>query len=58
MISYLFWRGVSLFQISDPGWLAPWPGLSWRVLIPTALVGNVVVAIFAWFIVALLMKLT
>jgi hypothetical protein len=34
---------------------APWSKWEWGVFVPLAFAGNVVVAIFAWFIVALVM---
>jgi hypothetical protein len=35
---------------------APWPDLSWGVVLPLMLASNVVVAIFAWFVVELVMR--
>jgi hypothetical protein len=53
----LFVQDVTLFQASDARGLAPWSETSWRVAVPAVLLGNVVVAMLAWFIVALIMKL-
>jgi hypothetical protein len=36
---------------------APWSTLSWGVFIPAVFVGNVVLAIFAWFVVEWITKL-
>jgi len=42
---------------SDRPARARWPALSWSVLGPVVLVGNVALAIVAWYAVALIMKL-
>jgi len=47
-------REAALFQISDAARPAP---LNWGVLVPAVFVGNVVLAIFAWFVVEWAMKL-
>jgi hypothetical protein len=36
---------------------APWSTLSWGVFIPAVFAGNVVLAIFAWFVVEWITKL-
>jgi hypothetical protein len=36
--------------------VAPWSKLSWGVFLPLIFLGNVLVAIFAWFIVGLAIK--
>jgi hypothetical protein len=38
-------------QTSDRAGLAPWSSLSWGVFIPAVFAGNLVLAIFAWFVV-------
>jgi hypothetical protein len=48
-------REATLFQTSDAA--TPWSSLSWGVFVPALFVGNVVVAILAWFIVELTVKL-
>jgi hypothetical protein len=59
MISYLFSGDCepTLFQVADTAWLPAWSTLSWSVFVPAAFVGNVVLAIFAWFVVEWAMKL-
>jgi hypothetical protein len=49
--------GDSLFEVFDRTQPAGRPPLSWRVLVPVVLVGNVALAIIAWFAVELAMKL-
>jgi hypothetical protein len=53
----LFVQDVTLFQASDARGLAPWPETSWHVVVPAVFLGNVVVAILAWFIVGLIVNL-
>jgi hypothetical protein len=53
----LFVEDVTLFQTSDAHGLAPWSEISWGVAVPAVLLGNVVVAVLAWFIVELIMNL-
>ncbi len=36
--------------------LPPWSKLSWSLFLPVVFAGNVVVAILAWFVVALVMR--
>jgi hypothetical protein len=50
-------RGGALFRTSYSARPAPWSGLSWGVFVPAVFVGNVVLAIFAWFVVEWAMKL-
>ena len=51
-------REVALFEaFSDRAKPDPWSALSWGVLVPVALVGNVALAIVAWYGVELIMKL-
>jgi hypothetical protein len=59
MISYLFSgdREPMLFQVADTAWLPHWSTLSWGVFVPAVFVVNVVLAIFAWFVVEWAMKL-
>jgi hypothetical protein len=44
-------------QTSDATRLAPWSVLTWGVFVPGVFAGNVVLAIFAWFIVEWTMRL-
>jgi hypothetical protein len=48
---------LSLLQTSDAAKPAPWSALSWGVLVLAVLASNVVLAIFAWFVVEWIMKL-
>jgi hypothetical protein len=48
-------REAALFQTSDAAKPASWPG--WGVLIPAILVSNILLAIFAWFVVEWAMTL-
>jgi hypothetical protein len=50
-------RNSRQFPISDAGKLVPWSVLSWGVFVAAVFVGNVVLAIFAWFVVEWAMKL-
>jgi len=54
MISMLY--EATLFEISDVR-LVPWSPLSWGVIVPVALVGNVALAVVAWCAVEFTMKL-
>jgi hypothetical protein len=47
-------REAGLFQ--TPGTVKP-PNLSWGVLVPAVFVGNVALAIFAWFAVGWAIKM-
>jgi len=51
-------NGLSQWGISTEALpkLAPWSKLSWRLLLPLVLAGNVVVAVLAWVIVGLAMR--
>jgi hypothetical protein len=49
-------RGARL-QTSDATRPALWSVLTWGVFVPAVFVGNVVLAIFAWFIVEWTMRL-
>jgi hypothetical protein len=51
MISNLSLRAREVVQTSDAAGLAPWTALGWGVFVPAVFVGNVVLAIFAWFVV-------
>jgi hypothetical protein len=44
-------------EVSDAAGLAPWSALSWGVFVPAVFLGNVVLAIFAWFVVEWAMTL-
>jgi hypothetical protein len=44
-------------KLSDQASLAPRSTVGWAVFVPAVFVGNVVLAIFAWFVVELIMKL-
>jgi hypothetical protein len=44
-------------DVSDAAGPAPWSALSWGVFVPAVFVGNVVLAIFAWFVVEWTMTL-
>jgi hypothetical protein len=59
MISYLFSRALeaSPFQISESAWFAPLSTLNWRIVIPAALFGNIVMSVLAWLIVELVLRL-
>jgi hypothetical protein len=48
---------AALFQTSDAARPAPWPALSWGMLVPAIFVSNVLLAIFAWFVVEWAMTL-
>jgi hypothetical protein len=37
-------------EVSDAAGPAPWSALSWGVFVPAVFAGNVVLAIFAWFV--------
>jgi hypothetical protein len=51
-------REVALFEtLSDRASPAPWSTIGWGVLVPVVLVGNVALAIVAWYAVELTMKL-
>jgi len=51
-------REVALFEAFSHGAKPdPWSALRWGVLVPVALVGNVALAIVAWYGVELAMKL-
>jgi hypothetical protein len=50
-------REAALFQTSDAARAPPWSTLSWGVFVPAVFVGNVVLAIFAWFVVEWITKL-
>jgi hypothetical protein len=51
-------REVALFEaLSDKTKPVRWPALSWSVLVPVVLVGNIALAIVAWYGVELIMKL-
>jgi hypothetical protein len=56
MIPNLSRKGA--FQaISDGAKPDPWSALRWGILVPVAVVGNVALAIIAWYVVKLTMKL-
>jgi hypothetical protein len=57
MISILSLRAREVAQTSDGAGLAPWSALSWGVFVPAVFAGNVVLAIFAWFVVEWAMTL-
>jgi hypothetical protein len=57
MISNLSLRAQEVAQTSDAAGLAPWSALSWGVFVPAVFAGNVVLAIFAWFVVEWAMTL-
>jgi hypothetical protein len=46
-----------LQAISDRATSARWPALGWGVLVPVVLVGNVALAIIAWYAVEFSLKL-
>jgi hypothetical protein len=46
-----------LFDISGTRDFAPLPGIDWYLLVAIVLVGNVALAIVAWFIVEMIMRL-
>jgi hypothetical protein len=48
-------RPYGATEAEDVSRQAPWSKWGWGLFLPLAFAGNVVVAIFAWFIVALLM---
>ena len=51
-------REVALFEaISDRAQPARWTSLNWGVLVPVVLMGNVAVAIVAWYAVEFALKL-
>jgi hypothetical protein len=50
-------REAALFQISEAARRVPRSSLSWGALIPAIFVGNVLLAIFAWFVVEWAMKI-
>jgi hypothetical protein len=50
-------KAAALFQTSDAATPTPWSALSWGVFVPAIFVGNVVLAILAWFVVEWAMKL-
>jgi hypothetical protein len=50
-------RESALFQISEAARRVSPTALSWGTLIPAIFVGNVVLAIFAWFVVEWAMKI-
>ena len=60
MILNLLWGGreVALFEaFSDGAKPDPWSALRWGILVTVAVVGNVALAIVAWYGVDLAMKL-
>ena len=51
-------REVALLEpISDRAMSARWPSPNWGVLVPVVLMGNVAVAIVAWYAVEFTLKL-
>jgi hypothetical protein len=51
-------REVALFEaVSDRAKPARWFALSWGVLVPAVLVGNVALAVVAWYAVEFTLKL-
>jgi hypothetical protein len=58
MLSSLFSRvrEEALFQTADES-TAPWSAPSWALFVPGVFVGNVVLAILAWFVVEWTLKL-
>jgi hypothetical protein len=50
-------REAELFQTSDAARSPPWSTPGRGVLVPAVFVGNVVLAIFAWFVVEWAMRL-
>jgi hypothetical protein len=57
MISNLTSRGRKAVQTFDVARTTPWSTLGWGVFVPAVFLGNVVLAIFAWFVVERAMKL-
>jgi hypothetical protein len=57
MTSNLSLRAREVAPTSDRAGLAPWSALSWGVFVLAVVAGNVVLAIFAWFVVEWAMTL-
>jgi hypothetical protein len=57
LISVLLGDVTLFLQLSDDRGLVPPFGLRWGTLVPLVLTGNLILAVLAWFIVAMISKL-